>query len=267
MTTANELIVSLDVNALLINRDKAVAKLKQAYELVVQAKEICTDGLVTSISQFGSAISVRGHSNMLDSTDWVASATKGIDAAAWQNLMTKSGLRSFMDNKAKSEWDSAIYDKKTPPLTLDNIRSTFENLHNGRGDLFERGVIQIFKNLKWDYKTNKPSLFGSKIIVGFICSSKPFVSIVHDTTNKLDDLVRAFSILDGKPEPDHRNGLYGKLSGFVRSTDKELQTEYMNIKIYTGTRTAHITFTRPDLVDKLNTIITKHYGASLPRPN
>jgi hypothetical protein len=45
------------------------------------------------------------------------------------------------------------------------ILSTFEQLHQSKGDVFERGVINVFKRLSWDYKSNSPCKFGKKIIV------------------------------------------------------------------------------------------------------
>lgn len=32
-------------------------------------------------------------------------------------------------------------------------------------DVFERGIINVFKGLSWDYKTNSPCSFGKKIII------------------------------------------------------------------------------------------------------
>ncbi|SAG85554.1 Uncharacterised protein [Enterobacter hormaechei] len=43
--------------------------------------------------------------------------------------------------------------------------NTFEQLHHNKQDVFERGIINVFKGLSWDYKTNNPCYFGKKIIV------------------------------------------------------------------------------------------------------
>lgn len=32
-------------------------------------------------------------------------------------------------------------------------------------DVFECGIINVFKGLSWDYKTNSPCSFGKKIII------------------------------------------------------------------------------------------------------
>lgn len=49
--------------------------------------------------------------------------------------------------------------------SAENILSTFEQLHLNKGEVFERGVINVFKGLSWDFKTNSPCKFGKKIIV------------------------------------------------------------------------------------------------------
>lgn len=52
-----------------------------------------------------------------------------------------------------------------PEISEANILSTFEQLHQNKDEVFERGVINVFKGLSRDYKTNSPCKFGSKIIV------------------------------------------------------------------------------------------------------
>jgi hypothetical protein len=35
-------------------------------------------------------------------------------------------------------------------------------------EVFERGIINVFKGLSWDYKTNSPCSFGKKIIINHL---------------------------------------------------------------------------------------------------
>lgn len=49
-----------------------------------------------------------------------------------------------------------------PVVSEANILSTFEQLHLNKIDVFERGVINVFKGLSWDYKTNSPCSFGKR---------------------------------------------------------------------------------------------------------
>jgi len=43
--------------------------------------------------------------------------------------------------------------------------STFEQLPLNKGEVFERGVRNVFKGVSWNVKTNSPCKFGAKIIV------------------------------------------------------------------------------------------------------
>jgi len=81
----------------------------------------------------------------------------------------------------------------------------------------DEGVIECFQKLSWDYKTNNPVKFGKRIIMRsvtrfFVCSYSP----EHDATNTLDDLMRVFHLIDGKPEADHRNGCYKWISDVLK---------------------------------------------------
>ena len=188
----------------------------------------------------------------------------GVDSAAWQYLMHESGLRSLMDAKARETWDKAIADGDIPELTGPNIRSTFKMLHDSRGDIFERGVIACFKGLAWDYKTNLPQKFGKRIVMTYLTGSYSY-----KRCNELDDLVRVFHILDGKPEPDHRGGIRSMLhkAGLDGFTAKAgvVENDYLQIRTFKN-HNGHVTFKRLDLVEKMNLIIAKHYPGALPAP-
>jgi hypothetical protein len=78
------------------------------------------------------------------------------------------------------------------------------------------GVIILFRRLSWDYKTNQPFQFGKRIILNCLLSvygnDTAHAFLNHTTTDQLDDLLRVFHVLDGKPEPDHRHGMYATLN-------------------------------------------------------
>lgn len=198
----------------------------------------------------------------------------GIDCGAWQYLMSQSGLRSLMDATARAKWDKAIGDGDVPELTDANIRSTFKMLHDSRGEMFERGVIACFKGLHWDYKTNLPQKFGKRIVIAYMRSSvsgsqwgaTSLGSIgSFSKSDLLDDLSRVFNVLDGKPEPDCRRGWYGRISDCRKVGDPDAADDYMSVRSFRNGN-GHVTFKRPDLVNKMNLIIAKHYPGALPAP-
>lgn len=188
----------------------------------------------------------------------------GIDCAAWQYLMHESVLRSLMDAEARKKWDEGVREGNVPEFTEGNVRSTFGMLHDARGEMFERGVIACFKALSWQYKTNLPQKFGKRIVVTYLTGTYG-----HNKCDELDDLVRVLHVLDGKPEPDHRRGVYSLLSGAKLNgwpcKAGQVENDYLSIRTFKN-HNGHITFKRLDLVDRMNLIIAKHYPGALPAP-
>ncbi|MCB5302974.1 DUF4942 domain-containing protein [Yersinia bercovieri] len=191
---------------------------------------------------------------------------RNLDRGIWQDLMKKSGMLSLMDAQARDQWYRNLEGDNIPAISEANILSTFEQLHQQKDEVFERGVINVFKGLSWDFKTNSPCKFGKKIIVtGLVkCDRWGFGLNWGWQRDRLADLERMLMILDGQPIPDSRADVSRRLGDHIhenwRSTRYE--DEMFTIK-YFQKGTAHITFKQPDLVDKLNDIIAKHYPGML----
>ncbi|RQP34144.1 DUF4942 domain-containing protein [Burkholderia ubonensis] len=188
-----------------------------------------------------------------------AAIVRIIDIRGWDYLLSESGLRTFMDAQAREQWSNQIASGDVPELTAANIEATFAQLYGARGDMFERGVLQCFRRLSWNYKTNEPFKFGKRIIVRYLLSSG---SPNYRVTNELDDLIRVFCVLNGKPEPDHRNGAYCLVSDVRQTRHSEAEHEYFHLRWFKNGN-GHLTFKRPDLVDKMNQILAKHYPNAL----
>jgi hypothetical protein len=183
--------------------------------------------------------------------------------------MDQSGLRTFMDAKARAEWNRDLRELETiPEFTKQNVDATFFNVHMQRQDFFERGVIECFRNLSWDHKTNSPFKFGKRIIINGLyrlwgTGKNKWLSWNDDKGNHLDDLIRVFSILDGKPEPDHRQNLRTLIDAADTKKERAIEHKYFALKWYLK-GTAHLTFKRLDLVERMNNILAKQYPRALP---
>jgi hypothetical protein len=282
---STDLVPSVSIDNLVNQRAAVVERIHQAIAIVQEASEIARAAhlgmprLILSNSYGRNMHHERDVATSFVHTDrdgstWEKEAAAredveklvrlGVDSAAWQYLMHESGMRTLMDATAREKWDKAIHDGEIPELNGANIRSTFKMLHDSRGEIFERGVIACFKNLSWQYKTNLPQKFGKRIVIAYLTGSYGY-----DKCNQLDDLVRVMSILDGKPEPDHRRGINSALSaaGLTGWPGKPgmVETEYLSIRTFKN-RNGHVTFRRLDLVEKMNQIIAKHYPGALPAP-
>jgi hypothetical protein len=264
--TATAILPSLSLDALLAQRDACSARLTAIHDATAEIERI-TQALDATVPDHTGAhyrlakILSGGRYEGPSLTDdrWLPHATASLDAALWDLLLHRSGLRSFMDAKAREEWDQAIEKLKTPPLTEANITATFAQLHASRSDLFERGVVALFRALSWDFKTNLPHRFGPRIIVRHVLDTWGHVD--WRTSNTLDDLLRAFHILDNQPEPDHRLGVANRLRGRVAGED--LIDPYFRVRTFKNGN-GHLHFLRQDLVDRLNHILAKHHPNALP---
>jgi hypothetical protein len=77
-------------------------------------------------------------------------------------------------------------------------------------------------------------------------------------------LVRVFSLFDGKPEPDHRNGIYHHLSSAAmkRPVQRYVDLDYFDVRWFKNGN-GHLMFKRPELVERMNKILAKHYPHAL----
>lgn len=192
--------------------------------------------------------------------------TRNIDRRIWRDLMNKSGMLSLMDAQARDEWHKSLEKDDIPAISEENILSTFEQLNHDKQAVFERGVINVFKALSWDYKTNSPCRFGKKIIMdGLVSYNRWGFSFTHGyRRDQIVDLERMLTLLDGKLLPDNQADIACRLSDHIgqKRTAAVYEDELFRIN-YFQKGSAHIAFKRPELIERLNDIIARHYPGML----
>ncbi len=203
----------------------------------------------------------------LEGNDLAALMMKTVDAHGWNYLMKESGLLTFMDTAARSDWSEKVYELKTPELNAANIESTFASLYAARGDMLDRGVINVFRSLSWNYKTNLPHKFGKKIIVNRLASlwgpGNIYLSFNSSTCTALDDLDRVFHKLAKLPEPDHRDGWSNRLTTAERHKNPIADGQFFTVKWFKK-GSGHVVFKNPESAEQLNRILARHYPNALP---
>lgn len=271
---SGDLVPSISIANLVNQRAAVVERLRAVLELLAEAEQLAGAAhlgfprlvIDNSYSRRGS---VAVTSEYADSRKEVEDhLLHTVDAKGWQYLMSETGLRTFMDASTRAAWDEQIHKGDVPELTAANVEATFAQLYGARGEMFERGVVECFRGLSWNYKTNTPCRFGKRIIVNYLLSSG-FVN--HHKADKLDDLMRVMCVLDGQPEPDHRNGMYALISDVCMqrmkrdgvTPNREAENAYLHVRWFLNGN-GHVTFKRPDLVDRMNDILAKHYPNALP---
>ena len=195
--------------------------------------------------------------------------TRNMDRGIWRDLMKKSGMLSIMDAQARERWDRNLEGDEIPAISEANILSTFEQLHQSKDDVFERGIINVFKGLSWDFKTNSPCSFGKKIIINNLVTHNRWGFSLNWgwRRDQLADLERMLFLLDGKPIPDNRGDISTRLMEHIRDNPAKdmYEDEFFSIR-YFQKGTAHLTFKRLELIEGMNDIIAKHYPGMLAKP-
>lgn len=268
LTDHNELIGSTSIERIVTGRDAALSLI----EILIHK----LDDISRLTSSIGGDVAEhwamrQGHSFdcwLMQPVDKAMPViTRNIDRSIWRDLMLKSGMLTLMDAEARSQWAKNLEEGDLPVISEAHILSTFEQLHHNKQDVFERGIINVFKGLSWDYKTNNPCYFGKKIIVNNL--------VKHDRwgyslnwgwrRDQLADLERMLYLLDGKTIPDNRHDISIRFMDFVRDNPHQqvFEDELFTIR-YFQKGSGHITFKRLDLVEKMNDIVAKHFPGMLP---
>ena len=268
LTDHNELICSTSIERIVTGRNAA---LKQIEALICQL-----DDVSRLTSEIGGDIASHWAMRQGHAFDcWLVQPvdkampviTRNIDRSIWRDLMLKSGMLTLMDAEARNQWAKNLEEGDLPAITEANILSTFEQLHHNKQDVFERGIINVFKGLSWDYKTNNPCYFSKKIIVNNL--------VKHDRwgyslnwgwrRDQLADLERMLRLLDGQTIPDSRHDVSIRFMDFIRDNPRaQIFEDDLFIIRYFQKGSGHITFKRLDLIEKMNDIVAKHYPKALP---
>lgn len=264
MDTTTDLVKSVSISNLANQRVAVVERVHAALDLLSEAEQIArTAHLGFPRFVFDDAYACRGRPSVTGEDakrdEAEGAIAREIDVRGWSYLLSESGLRAFMDAQAREQWNRQLSEGDVPELTAANIEATFAQLYGARGDMFERGVIQCFRRLSWDYKTNRPLKFGKRIIVKRLLSDG---CTNHRGTDELDDLIRAFCILDSKPVPDHRLGAYALVSDARQARLTEAEHAYFHLRWFKNGN-GRLTFARADLVERMNLILAKHYPNAL----
>lgn len=271
LTEHNELILSTSIERVVTGRDSALKKIEQLIEQFDAISRLTSEIGGGTAQDWAMKPGHRYDSWLTEKADKAMPAiTHNIDRNIWRDLMLKSGMMALMDAQARDQWHKNLEEGELPAISEANILSTFEQLHLNKMEVFERGIINVFKGLSWDYKTNNPCSFGKKIIINNLVTHNRWGFSLNWGWQRdlLVDLERMLFLLDGKPIPDNRGDISIRLMEHIRDNPatNAYEDEYFSIS-YFQKGTAHLTFKRLELIEMMNDIIAKHYPGVLAKSN
>lgn len=267
LTEHNELILSTSIERIVTGRDSALMQITQIIEQLDAISRLTSEIGGGTAQDWAMKAGHRYNSWLTEKADKAMPAiTRNIDRSIWRDLMLKSGMMALMDGQARDQWHKNLEEGELPAISEANILSTFEQLHLNKIDVFERGIINVFRGLSWDYKTNSPCRFGKKIIINNLVKHNRWGFSLNWgwRRDQLADLERMLFLLDGKPIPDNRGDVTTRLMEHIRDhpSVQSYVDDFFSIR-YFQKGTAHLTFKRPELIEKMNDIIAKHYPGML----
>ncbi|AJJ01878.1 methyltransferase domain protein [Yersinia pseudotuberculosis IP 32953] len=269
MVDHSEVICSTSVARIVAGRDSALIRIEQLIHQLSNISSLTSSIGGGTAGEWAMRQGSRYDCWLMEVPDKAMELiTRNIDRSIWRDLMVKSGMLALMDAEAREQWYKNLEEGDLPAINEDNIFSTFEQLHLNKQDVFERGVINVFRGLSWKYKTNNPCMFGKKIIVNNLVTHNRwgFSLSWGWRRDQLVDLERMLYLLDGKPVPDNRGDISVRLMEYIRDNPRQqsYEDELFGIR-YFQKGTAHVIFKRLDLVEKMNDIVAKHYPGMLAR--
>ncbi|HGK4318930.1 TPA: DUF4942 domain-containing protein, partial [Klebsiella pneumoniae] len=263
----NELILSTSIERVVTGRDTALKRIEQLIQQLDAISELTSEIGGGTAQDWAMKAGHRYDSWLTEKADKALPAIiRNIDRSIWRDLMLKSGMMALMDAQARDQWHKNLEEGDLPAISEANILSTFEQLHLNKMDVFERGIINVFKGLSWDYKTNSPCSFGKKIIINNLVAYNRWGFSLNWgwRRDQLADLERMLFLLDGKPIPDNRSDISTRLMEHIRDNPAKdvYEDEFFRIRYYQK-GTAHLAFKRLELIERMNDIIAKHFPGML----
>jgi len=258
-----DLVPSISVGQLLNEREMVVGHVRTAASSLSAASRFWRADMSPFKIALGGKEHVFRNYALMDDLDLVL---RRIDACFWERLISQSGLRSSLSASARELWKTKIDTADVMAFTLENVRETFETYLAHREELLDEAILELFQGLSWDYASNLPQMFGKKVVLTYFLGyggGYPALEVV----NKIDDLNRAFHVLDGKPYPDHRNGAHQCLmKHFTSGQSGRCEFPYFTLQWFKTSRAAHVLPHSPELVAKLNRRLSRAAPNALPPP-
>lgn len=243
-----QLTLPVTLTDLLDAREKALSLHTQARRLNDMAK--------TLLDQHGSYL--MPHAGQFRES--VQLARHELDASMWRRAFDLTGFRQLMDAEAVAEFERSL--SPVPPEFTDaTVRATFIDLHQRSGEMFRRGIVNVFRSLSDDYRTNanEPFRIGRKVVMSWMIQPgwTGGLQVRHGTgQDRLNDIDRVIKTLDGQLfQP---RSFESAMNGAFKA-GQVFEDAYYRARAFKNGN-LHLEFLRPDLLDKLNEQIAEHYA-------
>jgi 16S rRNA G966 N2-methylase RsmD len=188
--------------------------------------------------------------------------TQQTDRSMWSHIIQATDLERLMDKKARDEFRDSLA-KSPPPALAENVRATLSAFLEDADTIFRRGIAVAFSSLDRRFKSHDGFKIGARVVLPYMFNVSGGWNHHARQDETLRDIERTFCVLDGKPHPERAAGICGQVDGQgYFSTQWTIEGDYFRIRRFKNGN-AHLWFTRPDLVRRVNRLLADYYGEAI----
>ncbi len=208
-----------------------------------------------------------GAFDVAEREEFMSMARHMVDADVWTHVVNATELQRLMDKKAKDKLREQL---RTSPaeFTEETALATLQSFASQAGDIFRRGIAEVFSNLDRRFRSHDGFKVGSRIILSRAFNEFGSWNYGRQHRDTLQDIERTFHVLEAKPVPLDYAGVVGAIDAARRGkgwggAHTEVETEYYRVRVFLNGN-VHLWFKRKDLVEKVNELLAEYYGAVIP---
>jgi len=178
----------------------------------------------------------------------------------WHALVERLEIRRMLSVARAKQLDAQLERGELPEITEASVFAFAKGYADQLDTMLTEAVQEVFDFLRprhSSYKTNTEYALGRKVILGYMVDSDwlTHYRVNYHREAELTALENVFAALDGKGQihKNHRSDLQNAINSTRLDGDGKGETEYFAFRCFRN-RNLHLTFKRPDLVDRLNKI-------------
>lgn len=209
----------------------------------------------------------RSHRTGIDSASQprnsLEQALADVERKFWRLSFGLTGFGQLMDAQAHDEMEEDLAKADPPEFTRENIIATFGDLLNQSNDMWRRGVVNLFRTLSGNFRTNDAFKVGPKIIMSN-ATSPLFLGkgrhIRHGKdSDRINDLDRVLRTIDG--EEHYARQLESAMNEAFQEW-QDYEDERVKARTYKNGN-IHLWLKQQSHIDRINKIIAEHFGETL----
>lgn len=180
----------------------------------------------------------------------LADYQKNLENICWKTVIWQSGIMNAITKDDRCKIEKAVYDGTFGAFTSENIAKTMESLKTNEKHCIQHLAMEAFRHFSPDYARREP--IRQRTVKH--CGSYGSISFAGYNSPCWEILEKTLLSLDHKPMPEQSDTIVARLGDTVREHRLEFECPYFKAKIYEKSLTAHLTFTRMDLINLINEI-------------